>query len=289
MALNPATMISLCTVRLESYSDKGGSVGTGYCYLFEVDIGGGKSVMHIPAIVTNNHVVKDAKLIKAVFTIIKQGAQIKSDAMADEESQQEFHFTNLDFSLIRHPDNLDLCIILIGQMLNGVTAGYGIKNQFINKAWHLEQDLKDNLRTIEPVVMIGYPSGLWDSVHNSPIARRGQTASHALTKWNGNREFLIDAACFPGSSGSPVFLYEDGLYRSGDSFTPGTRAKLLGTLWGGPTVTAEGKIVPKPIPTSMDADIKEIALTKIMMNLGFVIHADALDDFIPLIVKKLSA
>ncbi|MGE8499376.1 MAG: S1 family peptidase [Pseudomonas sp.] len=290
MELNPATKISLCTVRLESVGEKSSSVGTGYCYFFNFLNEQNGQMALVPAIVTNKHVVDGANLIKAVFQIIKQGAVIKEDAHADEEEQQEFHFTNMEFGIVHHPDpKVDLCIILLGQMLSSVKQGYGIKNQFIDRSWHLDEEMKPQVRPIEPIAMIGYPNGLWDEMNNRPIARRGQTASHALKHWNGERQFVIDAACFPGSSGSPVFLFEDGLFRSGgNAYTPGTRAKLIGTLWGGPVLTAEGKLVPRAIPTSFEEEgVEKIPVMRLMMNLGFVVHADAIDDFIPLIKQRL--
>ncbi len=60
--------------------------------------------------------------------------------------------------------------------------------------------------------MVGYPVGLWDSVNNMPILRRGSTATLLDWTYEGRQEFVIDAACFPGSSGSPVFKYTVGDY-----------------------------------------------------------------------------
>jgi len=74
-----------------------------------------------------------------------------------------------------------------------------------------------------------------------------------------------------------MFRVRDG------AFTPGTRVKLLGTLWGGPTVDAHGVLVDKEIPTSIPIGNEKIPVVKTMMNLGYVIHADALNDFVPLI------
>jgi len=57
--------------------------------------------------------------------------------------------------------------------------------------------------------MIGYPNGLWDHVNNLPLIRRGITASHPGVDYqiegqNGPGVTVIDMACFPDSSGSPV-------------------------------------------------------------------------------------
>ena len=121
--------------------------------------------------------------------------------------------------------------------------------------------------------MIGYPNGLWDQLHNLPIIRKGITATHPKLKLNGKPEFLIDAACFPGSSGSPVFLANIGSYVSPNgSLCTGSRVALLGTLYAGPQHTTTGEIVVVDVPT----DTKSIAVGSIPNNLGYVIQASEL-------------
>lgn len=129
---------------------------------------------------------------------------------------------------------------------------------------------------IEEVVMIGYPDGIWDGVNNMPIFRRGITATHPNLDYDGKRQFLIDAACFPGSSGSPVMLYNFGTYtdRKGNTVI-GTRVKLLGVLFAGPQHTATGEIVMMSVPTTP----RPIAVSQIPNNLGLVIKADRLPEF----------
>ena len=65
--------------------------------------------------------------------------------------------------------------------------------------------------------MIGYPIGLIDEYNNKPIVRKGITATTYNIDYNGKKEFLIDIACFPGSSGSPIFIRRDGLGIAKDS------------------------------------------------------------------------
>jgi len=136
-----------------------------------------------------------------------------------------------------------------------------------------EAELAD-LGTLEDVLMIGYPNGLWDSTNNMPIFRRGVTATHPNIDYEGRREFLIDAACFPGSSGSPVFLYNatGWINRSGGIVMGGTRVKLLGVLYAGPQHTATGEVQIVTVPTQQRA----IAVSTIPNNLGLVIKASRL-------------
>lgn len=284
--MTPVTQVSLCTTRLECSGPNLTSLGTGYFYAFQYPSDQEKDEILIPAIITNKHVINGASQIKITVQIIKQGADVKEDASTDQEERKEFIISDLHKNIIHHPsDEIDLCVIPIGIILNSIPAGYGVKNVFIRKSWHLGEAHKSQLRPIEPILMIGYPNGLWDKENNRPIARHGYTATHALKKWNGKREFLIDAACFPGSSGSPVFLFEDGMYRTPNGYTPGTSIKLLGTLWGGPIYNAEGQLIPRAIPAAVQSKTEQIPVVDMMLNLGFVIHADAIDDFSPLVLQ----
>ena len=45
----------------------------------------------------------------------------------------------------------------------------------------------ESLDAIEEIVMIGYPNGLWDSVNNMPIARRGITATPVYLNYEGKK------------------------------------------------------------------------------------------------------
>lgn len=48
-------------------------------------------------------------------------------------------------------------------------------------------------------------------------------------------------SCFPGSSGSPIFLFYEGTFSNKDGVTyAGTRIELLETLYGGPHYTTNG-------------------------------------------------
>jgi hypothetical protein len=122
--------------------------------------------------------------------------------------------------------------------------------------------------------MIGYPNGIWDSANNGSIARRGIIATIPEDDYLGKKQFVIDMACFPGSSGSPVYLANFGSYadRKGN-LNMGTRIKLLGVLYAGPQHTASGEIVLTPVPTQN----KPMSFTSMPNNLGYVIKATELD------------
>ena len=266
MTADPISQLIHSTVRILC-SDNAArlSSGSGYIYLFcELD---GRS---IPCIVTNKHVVKDA--IRGTFHLTMK----KADGSADLGNHEAITVEDIQQICIPHPDaNIDLVAIPIGQILN--SANKSGKDYFfvpLGRALLPMHELLESLSPMEEIVMIGYPNGIWDETHNLPIIRRGITATHPRIDLNGKAEFLIDAACFPGSSGSPVFLANIGTYATaGGGVSLGTRIALLGTLYAGPQHTTTGEIVVVNVPT----DTKSLAIGRIPNNLGYVIRSSALD------------
>lgn len=259
--LSVGEQLAHCTVRIET--DLG--TGTGFFYRMALDQGG----VHIPVIITNKHVIHGSS--KGRFLISRAGA----NGLPDLTRHESYIFENFSSNWFPDPvDGIDLCAmpiapILIEAQKRGLTLFYkSLDSSLIPSPKEL-----DELNAIEDITMIGYPNGLWDEVHNMPIFRRGITATHPRLDWNGKPEFLIDAACFPGSSGSPVFLFNQGGYFSRAGLTlGGVRLKLLGVLYAGPqhTVTGEIQIVTVPIVD------KPVAFSTIPNNLGMVIRATAL-------------
>lgn len=276
--MNPATYISMCTVRLLcGNAGVSASVGTGFFYVAEFDIPEGKA--QIILIFTNKHVVAGCDEIKVTLTVRQPGEDVSEMVVAPGDLHRPFHIPKCQQRLLLHPDpGVDLCAFFIGDVMDYISAaGHQLRNTFLSASFLVPDDERLNVRPIEPVIMIGYPSGLWDEQNNRPLARRGSTASHPFLKWNGKHEFVIDAACFPGSSGSPVFLFEDLMFRTKENaYTPGTKAQLLGVLASGPLYTNEGKLIQKDIPTATNI----VPVVQTMMNLGNVVHASAISEIV---------
>ena len=91
---------------------------------------------------------------------------------------------------------------------------------------------------------------------------------------------MIDAACFPGSSGSPVLLWNLSSYRekSGTIIMGSSRIKLLGVLYAGPQHTATGEVKVVEVPSKLDT----VAVSLIPNNLGNVIKAREILKFEPI-------
>ncbi|MBP6083477.1 MAG: trypsin-like peptidase domain-containing protein [Providencia sp.] len=254
------------------------STGTGYIFTFF-----GEDKQEYPVIITNKHVVDGMKSGGFNLTIAND------DGSPDVGNHEFVNIWSLQKCCLYHPNpDVDLVAVLIGYSLN-YALNKGVEYYFrsLSKDILPTQSVLNELYTVEDIIMIGYPNGLWDEKHNLPIYRKGVTATHAGLNLNGRPEFLIDAACFPGSSGSPVFLFNKGGYiNKNGSFVIGgtTRIVLLGTLWGGPTYTSEGEVKVVNIPTST----KPISVSKIPSNLGFVIHASELLVFDKIIEKFIN-
>ena len=120
--------------------------------------------------------------------------------------------------------------------------------------------------------MLGFPNGLTDQSSRLPLTRRGITATPLNRRFNGGREFLVDIACYPGSSGSPVFIFDRSSYfdRTTMTFKIGQRLLLVGILFAGPTINQAGSIVLDTVPSVQ---------MSLMMHLGNCIDARVLFEF----------
>lgn len=267
--LTPVEQLAFSTVRIETdLSDGGIGTGTGFFYTMKQQDDG----QHIPVIVKNKHVVKDA--IKGRFRLTLRNAE----GLPDIGNHMTIELDDFERKWIHHPiTDIDLCVMPIAPLLR--LAEEQAKNLFfisLDKSLLPTNEDYDSMFGMDDITMIGYPNGIWDEANNFPVFRKGITATNPKFDWNNKKEFLIDCACFPGSSGSPVLLVNMGGYFTRSGLNLGsTRVKLLGILYAGPQHTATGEIEIVDVPIVQ----RPILISRIPNNLGIVIKSELLKDF----------
>ena len=262
------------TVRIECSNSAGQiSTGTGFFFNFPAD---GKIV---PAIVTNRHVIQGAVQGRFCITLANEQNEPTYGMQASIEVQ------NFDKAWIHHPDSsVDLAIFLAAPIFNNL-INHRKKPFFVGLDESLipNKEFIENLTAMEEIVVIGYPNGIWDSRNNIPIIRRGITATPYFIDYKNKKEFLIDCAIFPGSSGSPIFLLNQGAYpnKSG-RLTVDVRFKLLGIVYKTYLHTSDGQIKFVDIPTGLTP----IPSVQIPNNLGICIKSDRILEFKKGLIKN---
>jgi V8-like Glu-specific endopeptidase len=264
MTLGIVDELTHSTVRIETtLSDGNVSCGTGFYMNFLQN-----KDSCVPVIVTNKHVVKDAQIGKIHMTLAK------NDGTPNIGNHELFQIENFEQSCIKHPDpDVDLVAFPMSYLLTHIT---NLGKTPFYRALPIELIPKDSEResfsSMEDIIMIGYPNGIWDAKNNLPIIRKGITATHSGIDWNGKTEFLTDIASFPGSSGSPVFLANIGGYMDnrGNTYMGTHRIRLLGIHYAGAmhTATGEIKIVTSPNVNS------PFSITQIPNNIGVAINSN---------------
>jgi hypothetical protein len=263
-----------CVTRLVAIS-KGREIGTGTGYFMQLAEHEGRQVV---AIVTNKHVIEGADSVRFVITHMpnEYAGELIAPKEVVEYEMVEIPLSNDSLKLHPSPE-IDLCCIYYSSFLDFLRARNRVSQHTVLPASvSVPQEVVDSILPLDTVAMIGYPTGLWDEANNGAIARRGSLATAPNCDFQGKPEFVVDMACFPGSSGSPVFLYNEYIHydRRSSTLVNHPRCWLLGTLYAGPMMNARGEVVVEPIPMGYSTH------TNVMINLGYVIKASELEPFI---------
>jgi hypothetical protein len=231
--------LAFTTTLIKGQTADGESLGTGFFFSYE-DSG--------PLLVTNNHVMED--VITGEFLMHMHAADDDYNSSGVTVKISPPNFQNW---WTKHPNHeIDLCAARLRPMLEacGISEDDLYSCHFSESHIALDTELL-HLPLVENVVMVGYPNGLWDEFNGLPIIRRGITASHPSVNFGGKPDGIVDIAVFPGSSGSPVVSYNDGIIL--DSNHPATKVRsrtlLLGVLYSQFVITTEGKIEYRSVPT----------------------------------------
>ena len=262
------------TVRLEGTTPTGTSVGTGFFFLHENRL----------FIVTNKHVVNG--VTQGKFIVLKGKINGKNkepifgQGVATPFSQASF---------IGHPDpSVDVAAMNVSTLIENIEqSGQPLFWKHISEDLFLtEEHYNKFIGPMEEVIFIGYPSGIWDKKNILPVTRRGMTATPCYADFNGEKIFLLDASVFPGSSGSPVFIYYVGGHpdRAGNLYT-GNRVNFLGIIAKVYQRVEQGEIKVIDIPTTQ----KAFAEINQMIDLGIVYKAQNIKECLEHYIKVATA
>lgn len=214
--------------------------------------------------VTNKHVVEDASII--TFQVHQANNELPQYVYLDKRRMVD---TTLDQWVVHPSKEIDLAFLPITELLSINKSEY-LSDFYVPLHYSKipDDEVISRFSVAMDITMIGCPNSLWDEYNSLPIIRQGITGSHASLPFNGKDEVVIDMACFPGSSGSPIILHDPRWFASSPRF--------LGILYAGPVIDNKGEVLIKKIPTSQYGDVK----VKTTMHLGFAIKSQVLRDFI---------
>jgi len=255
---NLGTQLLFTTVPLW-VENRDGSKSTGTAFFYTAK--SKKEGSTIPFLVTNNHVIKNAKRI--LIELIEG-----KDGVPDNKLKQRVEIQGEQFQQFIDEKN-DLACMPFAPILNQFSnANKHIFFRTIEPDMVPSEKVINGLGAIEEVTFIGYPSGIYDHENSSPLVRKGITSSPLWNDFKGESCFLIDAGVFPGSSGSPVFIYNQGSYATNQGITVGTRLLFIGII-------SETMI-------RNNGDVSDVFL-----GLGKVVKSDNLKTFVQGIAAKI--
>lgn len=249
----PSTHFLFITVRLEAIAADGStSLGTGF--FFNAARPSEQSRIYL---CTNNHVLENCIRVRVRVHIAPKPQEPWQFSI---ENEQWLTIDNPNNIWVPHPDpTIDLCAASLSSLIQIVGPVTNLYYATLTSAAIPSPEEENRFPAVMQIAMIGYPTGLWDEQNNLPLIRRGTTASHPSIDFDGRAEVVIDMACFPGSSGSPVVFHDLQYFASA--------VRFLGVLYAGPTISLEGEVSLKNIPTRADPK----ASVESMMHLGYVI------------------
>lgn len=246
-----STQLLFSTVPIVGETNRGIVSGTGFFFSYSLQEEGS-----VPLLITNYHVLQDVNHGTFLFNVEKDGLP------STETLSVNFDRSFVEGSKLGDLDLMAYPVAPMIQMLedNGKKPFY----RSVDESIVPKREALDKLTALEEITFIGYPSGLYDDFNKTPLIRRGWTATPVWNDYKGKREFVIDASVFPGSSGSPAFIFNQGSYATGDGIAVGSRLLFVGVVTS--TITLGGQE---------------------HLDLGKVIRADALMEELEPFVKRL--
>lgn len=252
------------TVKIEGEITPG-ELKSGTAFFLHVNIKNNNYIF----LATNKHVVENTTTASIVFH--------KADNMDMQERTGEYKYTfkkrlTWQNNWYFHPNpDVDLAIFNFSETLNQLNSRkiYPYFKTVSLDNIPSNEDIK-NILALEQVTFVGYPAGLIDTTNNLPIARKGYLATPLHENFCGKSEFLIDASVFAGSSGSPVFIYNENtafqLANGNSYFSGASRFWFIGVIYA----------------TSINFD-------KDHLDLGVVVKSECVKELVNFYIEKMEA
>ncbi|MDD2663721.1 MAG: serine protease [Dechloromonas sp.] len=268
-----AEQLFFTTVRIDTVAANGAAgSGTGFLFLHKVGEQG------FPFVVTNKHVVNGMKAGALTFLQrdgqtprLGQGYRLAIEGWPD--------------AWFGHPSpDIDIAVCPFSPLEAHIKQQSNIDlfYRWVDSSMTPDEEKLKGLDAIESVTFIGYPNGIWDSKNLLPVARRGTTASPIEVDFEGTPRFLIDASVFGGSSGSPVFILNQGSWaEKNGGLVAGSRLMFVGVIAAVFFRTHLNQIIPVPIPTQ----VQPMAQQQEMIDLGIVFKARTVVETIEAFLK----
>ena len=215
-----STQLLYTTVPIWGITKNGSNVsGTGFIFNYKTE----DDKITVPLLITNYHVLEHVEKGIIEFSLRENDLPAKGKGIRIDFDNSTVNNYKLD--------DLDIVAIPIAGVLRNLEhSGKQVFYVTISQDIIPNKIQIDELAAIEDITFIGYPSGIYDNYNVSSIIRRGITATPIWNDFKGERAFLIDAGVFPGSSGSPVFILNQGSYPTINGITIGSRVLFVGIL-----------------------------------------------------------
>ena len=256
-----AEQLFFTTVRVDTVATNGGA-GSGTAFLFLHKVGD----QSYPFVVTNKHVVMGMR--EGALSFLQRKDMLPSLGHGFRLAIQDW-----PQAWFGHPSaDVDIAICPFAPLEAHIKEQNGLDlfYRYVSTEMIPTDEQAKDLDAVESVTFIGYPNGIWDSKNLLPVARRGTTASPIEVDFENTPRFLIDASVFGGSSGSPVFILNQGSYsHKNGGLVAGSRLFFVGVIAAVFYRTQLNEIIAVPIPTQ----VQPMSQHQEMIDLGIVFKA----------------
>ena len=182
------------------------SVATGFFYVHKDNL----------YLITNRHVV-----ISEVDNYFPDEIQLRLHMTPSDLSQNADYLVplydrNANPLWLQHPQyGKEVDVVALPMDKDQISSRFFVKA--FSESDHIPQDMDISIG--EDVIVMGYPLGFHDALHNLPIVRNALMATVYPVPFGGMPAVLIDARLHRGTSGSPVLTKASNIIRRIDGST----------------------------------------------------------------------